>query len=99
MRCVVEALKLKDFVLAGHSTGGAIALRYMSRYNGYGVSKLALFAAAAPSLTKLPNFPYGIDKSIVFDIIEGTYKDRPKMLRSFGEIFFFQNTSEPCSCF
>ena len=62
VRCVVDALKLQDFTLAGHSTGGAIAIRYMARHNGYGVSKLALFAAAAPSLIKRPNFPYGLDK-------------------------------------
>ncbi|WP_406242329.1 alpha/beta fold hydrolase [Tissierella carlieri] len=42
VRCVVETLKLHDFILAGHSTGGAIAIKYMSRHNGYGVSKLAL---------------------------------------------------------
>lgn len=95
--CVVEALKLKDFVLAGHSTGGAIAIRYMSRYNGYGVSKLALFAAAAPSLIKLPNFPYGLDRDTVLNIIKETYDDRPKMLRGFGDMFFFQHTSEPFS--
>lgn len=95
--CVVEALKLKDFVLAGHSTGGAIAIRYMSRYNGYGVSKLALFAAAAPSLVKLPNFPYGLDRDTVLNIIRGTYDDRPKMLRDFGDMFFFQHISEPFS--
>ena len=32
VRGVVDALKLKDFTLAGHSTGGAIAIRYMSRH-------------------------------------------------------------------
>lgn len=97
VRYVVDALKLQDFVLAGHSTGGAIALRYMYRHSGYGVSKLALFSAAAPSLIKLPNFPYGLERSAVLDIIEGTYTDRPKMLRGFGEIFFFQHISEPFS--
>ena len=61
----------------------------MARYNEYGVSKLALFAAAAPSLVKRPYFPYGIDREVVINIIEGTYKDRPKMLQGFGEIFFF----------
>ncbi|CAK7083464.1 alpha/beta hydrolase [Tissierella sp.] len=97
VRCVVETLKLHDFILAGHSTGGAIAIKYMSRHNGYGVSKLALFAAAAPSLIKLPNFPYGIDKEIVIKIIEGTYNDRPKMLSDFCDIFFFQYITQPFS--
>lgn len=91
VRSVVDALQLHDFTLAGHSTGGAIAIRYMARHNGYGVSKLALFAATAPSLIKRPNFPYGLDKETVINIIEGTYTDRPKMLRDFGDIFFFQH--------
>ena len=29
VRCIVDALKLQDIILAGHSTGGAIAIRYM----------------------------------------------------------------------
>lgn len=95
VRAVVDELKLKDFVLCGHSTGGAIAIRYMARHKEYGVSKLALFAAAAPSLIKRPYFPYGVDREIVTNIIEGTYKDRPKMLQGFGEIFFYQNVTEP----
>ena len=97
VRCVVNCLKLDDFILAGHSTGGAIAIRYMSRHNGYGVSKLALFAAAAPSLIKRENFPYGLDKEEVDNIIEGTYNDRPKMLSDFGDIFFFQHITKPFS--
>ena len=32
IRCVVEALDLQNFTLGGHSTGGAIAIRYMARY-------------------------------------------------------------------
>lgn len=94
VRSVVDVLKLKNFVLAGHSTGGAIAVRYMGRYKGFGVSKLVLVAAAAPSLIKRPNFPYGLDKETVLDLIKGTYNDRPQMLRDFGSTFFFQHTSE-----
>ena len=95
VRCVVEALKLKDFTLAGHSMGGATAIRYMSRHKGYGVSKLALFGAAAPSLTMRPNFPYGVTKETVTKLIQGTYNDRPKMLRDFGDIFLFQYATVP----
>lgn len=97
VRCVVDALELQGFTLAGHSTGGAIAIRYMARHNGYGVSKLALFAAAAPSLVKRPYFPYGLPKEAVEDIINGTYNDRPKMLRDFGNMFFFQHITEALS--
>jgi pimeloyl-ACP methyl ester carboxylesterase len=94
---VVEALDLQDFILAGHSTGGSIAVKYMGRHKGYGVCKLALFAAAAPSLIKRPNFPYGVDKDNIVQMIQETYKDRPQMLRNFGDTFFFQHTSQAFS--
>ncbi|MCL4440431.1 MAG: alpha/beta hydrolase [Firmicutes bacterium] len=97
VRGVVEALKLRDFTLGGHSTGGAIAIRYMARHNGYGVSKLALFAAAAPSLIQRPYFPYGLTKEDVNKLIQETYNDRPNMLKGFGDIFFFQYVTEPFS--
>jgi len=97
VRCVVEALGLKDFTLLGHSTGGAIAARYMGRHRGYGVSKLVLVAAAAPSLIKRPNFPYGVDRDGIMQIIEDTYNDRPQMLRDFGNKFFFQHITQAFS--
>lgn len=93
VRCVIEALELKDITLLGHSTGGSIAVRYMARHDGYGVSKLALVAAAAPSLIQREDFPYGQKKDVVDNIIEGTYSDRPKMLKGFGDLFFFQYIS------
>ncbi|NLK27613.1 MAG: alpha/beta hydrolase [Clostridiales bacterium] len=97
VRAVVDALGLCDFTLAGHSTGGAIAARYMGRHKGYGVSKLVLIAAAAPSLIKRPNFPYGIEKEAVLQMIDETYNDRPQMLQNFGDRFFFQHTSQAFS--
>jgi non-heme chloroperoxidase len=97
VRCVIDALNLHDITLAGHSNGGAIAVRYMSRHKGYGVSKLALIAAVAPSLIKRPNFPYGLDKETVLQLIQGTYNDRPKMLQGFGDMFFFQHITEQFS--
>ncbi|WP_461612796.1 alpha/beta fold hydrolase [Clostridium sp. Marseille-QA1073] len=97
VRCVVDELELCNFTLAGHSTGGAIAIRYMARHRGHGVSKLTLFDAAAPSLIKRPNFPYGLEREEVIKIIQGTYTDRPKMLRDFGDIFFFQHITDALS--
>ncbi|KFZ41528.1 MAG: alpha/beta fold hydrolase [Thermoactinomyces vulgaris] len=97
VRGVVEALGLRDFTLVGHSTGGAIAARYMGRYQGYGVSKLVLVAAAAPSLIRRTNFPYGVEKETILQIIKDTYRDRPRMLRDFGDRFFYQHTSQAFS--
>ncbi|WP_092474574.1 alpha/beta fold hydrolase [Desulfotruncus arcticus] len=97
VRGVVDFLRLQNFTLGGHSVGGAIAIRYMARYNGFGVSNLALFAAAAPSFTKRPDFPYGMSKVDVTKLIAETYNDRPKMLQEFGDMFFFQYLTEPFS--
>jgi non-heme chloroperoxidase len=97
IRCVVDALNLQNFTLGGHSTGGAICIRYMARHSGYGVSKLALFAAAAPSLIQRPYFPYGLPKQAVINIIQGTYSDRPSMLRGFGNMIFYNPVTPPFS--
>jgi len=94
IRCVIEALDLKDITLGGHSTGGAIAIRYMARHQGYRVARLALFAAAAPSLIQRPYFPYVVPRESVLQTIEDTYNDRPEMLRQFGNRFFFQHVTE-----
>jgi non-heme chloroperoxidase len=95
VRAVVEALRLNNFILAGHSMGGATAIRYMSRHKGYGVSKLALFGAAAPSVTKRPDFPFGLPKEEVTKLINQTYNNRPDMLVGLNDQFFYQKLSEP----
>ncbi len=97
VRCVMDTLKLQDATLVGHSSGGAIAIRYMARHKGFGVSRLVLCAAAAPSLIKRPYFPYGLSEQAVLDIIQGTYSDRPNMLKGFGDTFFYQHISEAFS--
>jgi non-heme chloroperoxidase len=90
IRCIVEALGLKNFTLAGHSVGGAIAIRYMGRHHGYGVSKLALFGAAAPSFTQRPGFPFGLQIADVDGFIQQVYHDRPQLLASFTKMFFYR---------
>jgi non-heme chloroperoxidase len=81
IRCVVDALQLQNITIAAHSMGGAIAIRYMARYDGYGVSKLALIDAAAPT---------GFTMENANKLIAETYHDRPKMLQGVTDVFFFQ---------
>lgn len=83
---VIRTLNLRSFVLAGFSMGGAIALRYMARRHGYGVRKLALFAAAAPRLTKCPGFSYGIPRENVDGWIEQAGTDRPQLAEKFSRM-------------
>lgn len=95
IRAVIDALGLTGITLGGHSMGGAIALRYMARHDAHGVSKLALFAAAAPSFTRRPDFPHGFTQAEVSALIEQSHADRPVLLRTFGEMFFYQYVSQP----
>lgn len=91
---VIINTKPKNLTLAGFSMGGAIAIRYMSLFKGYGVSKLALFAAAAPLFTRRPNYPYGMTIDSLNLLIEQTYKDRPQMVSDFSKKLFAQQHSE-----
>jgi non-heme chloroperoxidase len=88
VRAVVGALRLTDFTLVGHSTGGAIAVRYMSRFNGYGVSKLVLVDAAAP---------VGFTAETANPLLHTALNDRPKMMRDVTDTFFFQYITVPFS--
>lgn len=42
----------------------------------------------ASSLIRRPNFPHGLPRQSVLDIIQGTYTDRPNMLKNFGDMIF-----------
>ena len=88
IRAVVDALQLDNFTLVGHSTGGAIAIRYMSRYNGFGVSKLVLVDAAAP---------IGFTTETANKFLKEALNDRPKMMQNVTDGFFFQYITKPFS--
>ena len=85
---VVRQLGLRNFILVGFSMGGAIALRYMSRYNGFGVCKLLLLSAAAPCFAQHPGFPYGKPVQEVNDLINLAGTDRPQLCLNFSRQLF-----------
>ena len=84
---VLDILEISDAVLVGFSMGGAIAVRFVSVYNGAHVSKLVLAGAAAPLWTQRKDFPYNLNQSSVDDLIILNYTDRPKLLSDFARIF------------
>lgn len=87
IKIVLDKLDVNDAVLLGFSMGGAIALRYVSKYNGAHVSKLVLCGAAVPLWTQRPDFKYNLLVSDVDELIKLNDKDRPQLLDNFAKIF------------
>ena len=81
---VVCKMNLRKFIFVGFSMGGAIALRYMNVYSGYGVKKLILLSAAAPSWTQRKGYPYGLTREAVDQLIEQARMDRPQLAYDFS---------------
>ncbi len=90
---IVNAMRLGRFTLVGFSMGGAIAIRYMARYNGSKVTKLALLGAAAPSFTQRPGYPYGMTREAMDMLINHIQDDRPQAVAEFGEQLFASSVS------
>ncbi|MBR3772226.1 MAG: alpha/beta hydrolase [Clostridium sp.] len=91
---VIETLGLEDITLCGHSMGGAIAVRYLSRHNLAHVKKLGLFGAAVPSLVRTDTFPFGGSPETIDLLFRDTYENRPQMLKTFGSLCFYQPVPE-----
>lgn len=91
---IVRRLGLRRFILVGFSMGGAIALRYMNRYNGFGVCKLILLSAAAPCFAQRPDFPYGKPVEEVDDLIALAETDRPQLCQNFSRQLFARPHSD-----
>lgn len=85
IKAVLEKLKIENAVLGGFSMGGAVVLHYVTKYNSAHISKLALFAAAAPSWVQRPGFPYGLKEQDAQAFIQLTATDRPQVLDNFGK--------------
>lgn len=88
LQSVLHSLALSNVTLVGFSMGGAIALRYMARHKGDRIAKLVLCGAAAPSFTKRPGFPFGMEPGAVDSLLDLCYSDRAKLNADFGKIFF-----------
>ena len=67
--------------------GGAVVLHYMAKYNGAHVSKLALFAAAAPSWKQRKDYPYGASDEAAAGLIQTTRTNRQQLIEDFGKAF------------
>ncbi|PGW29358.1 alpha/beta fold hydrolase [Bacillus cereus] len=88
---VLEALQVENATLVGFSVGGALSIRYMSRYNGHRISKLVLVDAVSPSFVKNQESPYGVPKEQADTLINQMYANLPKFSNDVSLSFFNRN--------
>ncbi|NBD25646.1 alpha/beta fold hydrolase [Paenibacillus glycinis] len=88
IRAVIDAKQLQNITLAGHSAGGALAVRYMTRHQGHGVTKLVLIDAQGPG---------SVPQQAANSFIAQTLSDRPALLVGLTNQFFFKYITAPFS--
>lgn len=93
VKAVVDHLQLENFVLAGFSMGGPIAIRYITKFGQQNIDKLLLLSAAAPLFTQRDDFKYNMKPEKVDEIIQKIKDDRPAFLSEFADMFFEQKQS------
>lgn len=88
LKVVMDKLDLQDVTLVGFSMGGGEVARYMARYAGARVARVALVSSVTPYLLRTDDNPNGVERSTFDQMIEGLQQDRPNFLATFGKKFF-----------
>ena len=92
IKTVLDELKIENAVLGGFSMGGAVTIHYVNKYKSAHVSKLALFAAAAPSWKQRSDYPYGITEEGAAGLIKETMTSREELIGGLGVAFAAEGT-------
>jgi non-heme chloroperoxidase len=88
---VVAALKLKNSIHVGHSTGGGEVTRYAARYGKGLVSKAVIIGAIPPVMIKSDKNPDGVPKQVFDDIRNGTAFNRSQFYQDITIPFYGYN--------
>jgi pimeloyl-ACP methyl ester carboxylesterase len=98
LKAVLDELDLQNVTLVGFSMGGGEVARYMSRYGGARVSKVAFISAVTPYLLKTEDNPDGVEQEVFDEMTENIRKDRAAFLQTFSKQFYGVNLiSKPVS--
>lgn len=78
----------RDATLVGFSMGGGEVVRYMSRYQGEKVARIALISSVVPLLVKTPDNPHGVPQEGLAEMAQGIKKDRAAFMKNFLADFY-----------
>jgi non-heme chloroperoxidase len=92
LNALLEALDLRDIVLAGFSMGTGEVTRYLGRYGSGRVRKACLFGAIPPFLLKTDDNPEGVDRSVFEGFKSAIVADRYAYFKDFFDNFYNVDT-------
>jgi non-heme chloroperoxidase len=76
---LIEALNLKNIILAGFSTGGGEVARYVGRHGTKRIAKLGLISAVPPLMLKTATNPGGLPMEVFDGIRAGSLANRAQL--------------------
>jgi non-heme chloroperoxidase len=76
---LIEALDLKNIILAGFSTGGGEVARYVGRHGTKRIAKLGLISAVPPLMLKTDTNPGGLPIAVFDGIRAGSVANRAQL--------------------
>jgi len=88
LKTLIDQLHLENITLIGFSMGGGEVIRYFSKYQGKGVTKVVLISSITPYMLKTESNPDGVAQEMFDDMSEKMQQDRIGFLDDFGKTFF-----------
>ena len=85
---LLEELDLRDAMLVGHSTGGAVVARYIGRHGSGRVAKVVLIASVTPSLLQTEENPTGTPLEVFDGFRAGVLKNRAQFMKDLAVVYF-----------
>ena len=95
LAALVKALKLKDVIHVGHSTGGGEVARYIGRHGSKNVTKAVLISSVPPIMLKSAKNPEGIPIEVFNDLRAKTLADRAQFNKDIAFPFYGANRPVP----
>jgi non-heme chloroperoxidase len=90
LAALIERLDLRGVTLVGHSIGGGVIVRYLTRH---GAGRVVLLAPSTPFLLKTEDNPDGVDTA-AFELVRAAFaRDFPKWLADNARPFVVAETS------
>jgi non-heme chloroperoxidase len=88
---VMNALKVSDAVMVGHSTGGGEVARYIGRHGEKRIAKAVLVGSVPPLMLKTEANPGGLPIDVFDGIRKGVYDNRAQFYKELTLPFYGYN--------